>query len=80
MMNWAATLASRFQSSQAEFIPVNTLPATDQLPAAPLLVAAYVFVWVATVLYIWMIWRKLGKVEAELRSLLATAIASDPQR
>ena len=35
---------------QDEFVPVSQLPAQDQLPAAPLLVSAYAFVWVALLL------------------------------
>ena len=54
---------------QSEFVPVNTLPAGDQLPAAPLLVAAYAFVWIATMFYVWTVWRRLNKVEAEMRVL-----------
>jgi CcmD family protein len=56
-------------AGQSEFVPVNTLPAADQLPAAPLLVTAYAFVWVATMVYLWSIWRRLNKVEGEMRSL-----------
>jgi len=56
-------------AGQSEFVPVNTLPAADQLPAAPLLVSAYAFVWVATMVYLWSIWRRLNKVEGEMRSL-----------
>jgi CcmD family protein len=54
---------------QNEFVPVSTLPPSDQLPSAPLLVAAYSFVWLATMFYLWTIWRRLGKVEAELQAL-----------
>jgi len=54
---------------QNEFVPVNTLPPSDQLPSAPLLVAAYSFVWLATMFYLWTIWRRLGKVEAEIQAL-----------
>ena len=32
---------------QSEFVPVDALPPADQLPAAPLLITAYAFVWVA---------------------------------
>ena len=34
-------------SGQTTFVPVDQLPPGDQLPSAPLLVAAYAFVWVA---------------------------------
>ena len=54
---------------QSEFVPVTELPASDQLPAAPYLIAAYVFVWLAGMLYVWTVWRRLNKVEADLRLL-----------
>ena len=54
---------------QNEFVPVSQVPAGDQLAAAPLLIAAYAFVWVALVGYLWSIWRRLGKVEADLQAL-----------
>jgi len=55
--------------AQGEFVPVSQLPPGDQLPAAPLLIAAYAFVWVALMIYLWSIWRRLGKVETELQAL-----------
>ena len=54
---------------QSEFVPIDTLPPADQLPSAPLLVGAYVFVWLAAMFYMWTIWRRLGKVEADMRAL-----------
>ena len=57
------------QPGQSEFEPVTEIPASDQLPSAPLVIAAYAFVWLAFVVYVWMMWRKLGKVEQELRTL-----------
>jgi CcmD family protein len=54
---------------QNEFVPVDKLPPGDQLPSAPLLIAAYVFVWIATLFYLWTIWRRLGNVEADMRGL-----------
>jgi CcmD family protein len=54
---------------QGEFVPISQLPAGDKLPAAPLLIAAYAFVWVALLVYLWSIWRRLGKVETELHAL-----------
>jgi CcmD family protein len=52
-----------------EFVPVDQLPPSEQLPSARLLVAAYAFVWIAAVFYMWTIWRRVNKVESELRSL-----------
>ena len=57
------------QPGQSEFAPVSEFPAAEQLPAAPLLIAAYAFVWGAVLVYVWLMWRKLGKVEQELSAL-----------
>jgi CcmD family protein len=57
------------QPGQSEFIPVNELPAADQLPAAPLLIGAYMFVWAAMLGYVWSLWRRLGKVERDVSEL-----------
>jgi CcmD family protein len=54
------------QPGQSEFVPVTEIPAGEQLPAAPLLIAAYAFVWIAVFAYLWLIWRRLGKVEQEI--------------
>jgi CcmD family protein len=65
----APALAAQPPAGQSEFVPVDQLPPADQLPAAPLLIAAYAFVWAAVMVYLWTIWRRLGKVEAEMRAL-----------
>jgi CcmD family protein len=57
------------QPGQSEFQPVTEIPASEQLPSAPLVIAAYAFVWLAFMVYVWMMWRKLGKVEQELNQL-----------
>ena len=74
MTLWSILLVSApalaFQpAAQGEFVPVTELPAGDQLPAAPYLIAAYVFVWLAVLLYLWTIWRRLNKVEADMQAL-----------
>jgi CcmD family protein len=70
LLNAAATVAMA-QPGQTEFVPVDELPAAEQLPAAPLVMAAYAFVWLAFLFYVWMTWRKVGKVEAEIGALSA---------
>jgi CcmD family protein len=56
--------------AQGDFVPVNQLPAqTEQLPAAPLLMAAYAFVWVALLVYVWSLWKRMGRLERELAEL-----------
>ena len=54
---------------QDEFRPISELPPQDQLPAAPLLVTAYAFVWIAAMFYVWSIWRRMNKVEDDMRAL-----------
>ena len=59
------------QPGQSEFVPVTEIPASEQLPAAPLLIAAYAFVWIAALAYVWLLWRKLEKVEQDINALAA---------
>jgi CcmD family protein len=61
--------ALQAQSGQTTFLPVDQLPPGEQLPSAPLLVAAYAFVWVAVLFYVWLLWRRLNKVEGEMHTL-----------
>lgn len=56
-------------AQQEEFVPISELPPEDQLPAAPLLVAAYAVAWLAVFGYLWTIWRRLGRVEREIAEL-----------
>ena len=65
----ASALAFQPPAAQSEFVPVKDLPPADQLPAAPLLIAAYAFVWLALMVYLWSIQRRLGAVDADLRKL-----------
>ena len=57
------------QSGQGEFVPVKDLPHQEQLPAAPLVMGAYAFVWVVLIVYVWSLWRRVGAVQAELTDL-----------
>jgi CcmD family protein len=65
----APAMAWQPPAGQTEFVPVDSVPLSDQLPAAPLLVTAYAFVWIAVMVYLWTIWRRLNKVEDEMRTL-----------
>jgi hypothetical protein len=65
----ASALAMQPPAGQSEFVPVDSVPIADQLPAAPLLIAAYAFVWLAAMVYLWSIWRRLNKVEDDMRAL-----------
>jgi len=57
------------QPGQGEFLPMSQVPASEQLPAARLLIAAYAFVWIAMLAYVLTIWQRLGKVEREIIEL-----------
>lgn len=65
----APAFAMQAPAGQGGFVPMNALPPADQLPAAPLLIAAYAFVWVALMVYLWSIWSRLGRVERDMQAL-----------
>ena len=65
----APAFALQPPKGQSEFVPISELPPGDQMPAAPLLIAAYAFVWLATMFYVWTVWRRLNKVEVEMHAL-----------
>jgi CcmD family protein len=54
-----------------DFVPVKELPPQETIPAAPLVMAAYGFVWAALLAYVWTVWRRLLKVEGEIKDLSA---------
>ena len=54
---------------QDGFVPLDSLPKSEQLPAAPLLIVAYAFVWVLLMVYLWSIAKRLRKVETEVDTL-----------
>lgn len=67
----AAAPESEMQQPAArdEFVPVAELPPDERLPAAPLLVGAYAFAWVVLLVYLFVLWRRLGRVEREVASV-----------
>ena len=48
---------------------VTDLPPTEQLPAAPMVIGAYAFIWVAVLVYVGLLWKRLGVVQKELDAL-----------
>jgi CcmD family protein len=52
-----------------EFVPVDEVPPGEQIPAINLVAAAYGFVWLAMMGYVWSIARRLKTVESELADL-----------
>jgi CcmD family protein len=55
--------------AQDEFVPISQLPATEQLPAAPLLIAAYAVVWIVLAVYVWTLWRRFLRAEQDIKQL-----------
>ena len=52
-----------------DFVPVEDAPQGEQIPAMPLIGAAYGFIWVGVLGYVWTLGRRLQKVEAEISEL-----------
>jgi CcmD family protein len=65
----AAPALAQPPAQQNEFVPIDKLPPSEQLPSAPRRGAAYAFVWIAVMFYLWTIWRRLQKVESDMRAL-----------
>jgi CcmD family protein len=57
------------QTGQSEFVPIDQLPPAEQLPAAPLLIAAYAVAWLVLLAYVWSVWRRLAAVQRELTAV-----------
>jgi hypothetical protein len=63
-----ASVPTLAQQPGQEFVPV-TGPVTEQIPAAPLVISSYAFFLVLLFVYLWTIWRRIGKVEADMRAI-----------
>jgi hypothetical protein len=66
---FAGLLVALQQPSADGFVPVTGVPVTEQIPAAPLVIASYAFFLLLMVFYLWTIWRRIGTVEGEMRAL-----------
>ena len=54
------------KAAQDEFVPLDQLPPQEQLPAAPLLIAAYSVAWILVAGYLFSIWRRLDRVDRDI--------------
>jgi CcmD family protein len=67
VMAGAAPAAAQQPPDQDGYVAVTDADmAQEQLPAAPLVMAAYAIAWLAVFGYLWFIWQRLGRVEKEL--------------
>lgn len=48
------------------FVPMSSAAPREVLPAAPLVFYAYSFVWLALIVYVFSIWRRMARVEQDL--------------
>jgi CcmD family protein len=67
-LNTPVVLAAQPQPPK-EFVPVDEVPPGEQIPAINMVAAAYGFVWIAVLGYVWSIARRLQHVESELADL-----------
>lgn len=57
---------------QGQFVPfTGGGVGQETLPATPLIYAAYALVWLVLIVYVFALWRKIGKVERELKDVAA---------
>ena len=77
MSAWALLCMGRVsaQVQTNQFIPLDQARKQVELSPAPLLYGAYAFVWAAVVVYVFTLWRRLGRVERELRDVTARIAA-----
>ena len=68
---WAtAALAQPPQTpAREQYVLIDQLPPSEQMPSAPFVVAAYSVVWLVAMFYLWTIWRRIGKVEDDMQAL-----------
>ena len=66
-------------TSQDKFVPIDQLPPTEKMPAAPFLISAYAIIWLIAMFYIWTIWQRLNRLEGEFRTLEQRARKDNPR-
>jgi CcmD family protein len=77
LVSWATVAVAQQPQQQEpkrqeEFIPVDQLPPTESMPAAPLLITAYAFVMIVLFVYVVSVARRLTTLQQELNRLDAT--------
>ena len=65
----ATGAAAQPPEPQDEFKPVGNAPAGEQIPAAPLLIGAYVIVLAGLFTYVFSLSRRLGAVQRDVERL-----------
>jgi hypothetical protein len=57
------------QTAPDGFEPVTEIPPEEQIPAKPLVAGAYAFIWLAMLVYVGLLWRRLGAVQKDIDAL-----------
>ena len=65
----AAVHAQEPAEQQGAFVPAESLPQRERMPAAPLLISAYAFVLLALFAYVVSLSRRIGAVNADISRL-----------
>ena len=75
LLLWAAAASAQTQPPPAQtvppaategFVPMSAAAPREILPATPLVFYAYSFVWLALIVYVFTIWRRMARVERDL--------------
>jgi CcmD family protein len=61
------------------FVPASSLPGQEQIPAAPLVIAAYSIVWLLVFGYVWSVWNRIARAERELADVSRRIAAGQRQ-
>lgn len=56
-------------AARDEYVPISELPPDEQMPAAPMVIGAYAFVWIAFVGYVFTLVTRTKKLESDLKAL-----------
>jgi hypothetical protein len=77
LCGFAITLAAQVPAAQDRFVPVSPDELQhEQIPAAPLVLTAYALVWVVFVVYVFTLWRRMRRIDADLQTLASKAKGS----
>lgn len=65
----ASAALAQPKPSADEFVPLDEAPPEEQIPAINLVAAAYGFVWIVVVGYVWSLGKRLQQAETEIAAL-----------
>ena len=65
----ASAPEQRPPAAQDGFVPASQLPPTEELAPGPLVLGAYGFIWVAVLVYVWSLARRLNAVQKDFDAL-----------